>query len=97
MGGGLLYSEQGAGCSATVQVPNVPTHPSMASVPVTILLYNGLWLGVKCTKYCYCYNNFKRASKMQSSSLKVVLNYNISRLYTFESASLHHSTIHSSM
>jgi len=25
-------------------VPNVTAHPSMASVPVTVLLYNGLFL-----------------------------------------------------
>jgi len=50
--GGLLYiwySEERAGRGPSpprplFAVPNVTAHPSTASVPITILLYNGLLL-----------------------------------------------------
>jgi len=43
--GGLLYLVQRggawAGRGALLAVPNVTAHPSTASVPITVLLYNG--------------------------------------------------------
>jgi len=49
--GGLLhwYSEKGTNRSRSqprpiIAVPNVTAHPSTASVPITVLLYNGLLL-----------------------------------------------------
>jgi len=47
MGGLLdLYSEEGTGrgrspLSTLLAVPNVTAHPSTASVPITVLVYNG--------------------------------------------------------
>ena len=45
----IWYSEEGTGhgCSppsSLLAVPNVTAHPSAASVPITVLLYNGLLL-----------------------------------------------------
>jgi len=42
----IWYSEEGTGRGPSprrplLAVPNVTTHPSMASVPITVLLYNG--------------------------------------------------------
>jgi len=42
----IWYSEEGTGQGFTpprplLAVPNVTAHPSMASVPITILLYSG--------------------------------------------------------
>ena len=49
--GGLYiwYNEEGPGratapTSPHLAVPNVTAHPSTASVPITVLLYNGLLL-----------------------------------------------------
>jgi len=49
--GGLYiwYNEEGPGRatalpSSHLAVPNVTAHPSTASVPITVLLYNGLLL-----------------------------------------------------
>jgi len=44
--GGLLHLVQGGGdwAGPLLAVPNVTAHPSMASVPITALLYNGLLL-----------------------------------------------------
>ena len=28
------------GCDSTLSIPNVTVHPSMASVPITVFLYN---------------------------------------------------------
>ena len=44
--GGLWYSEEGPGWatappSPLIAVPNVTAHPSTASVPITVLLYDG--------------------------------------------------------
>ena len=49
MGGPLWYSDQGTGqgCSPPrplFDVPNVTAHTPAASVPITVLLYNGLLL-----------------------------------------------------
>ena len=45
-GGAIWYSEEGPGRagappSPLIAVPNVTAHPSTASVPITVLLYNG--------------------------------------------------------
>jgi len=42
----MWYNEEGTGrgpgpSSLTVAVPNVTAHPSTASVPITVSLYNG--------------------------------------------------------
>jgi len=52
MGCCIWYSDEGTGwgCSpprSLLAVPNVTADPSMASVPITILVYNGLLLRVK--------------------------------------------------
>jgi len=44
--GYIWYSKEGAGCagalpSPLLAVPNVAAHPSTASVPIAVLLYNG--------------------------------------------------------
>jgi len=50
MGCYIWYSEEGPGRAAAppspllLAVPNVTVHPSTASVPITVLLYNGLLL-----------------------------------------------------
>jgi len=41
-----IYSEEGSGRGRSpprplLAVPNVAAHPSMATVPITVLLYNG--------------------------------------------------------
>ena len=46
MGRYIWYSEEGPGWAAAppspiLAVPNVTAHPSTASVPITMLLYNG--------------------------------------------------------
>jgi len=46
MGRCIWYSEEGPGRAAAppmplIAVPNVTAHPSTASVPITVLLYNG--------------------------------------------------------
>jgi len=46
MGCYIWYSEEGPGRAAAppsplLAVPNVTAHPSTASVPITVLLYNG--------------------------------------------------------
>ena len=46
----IWYSEEGPGRAAAppspfLAVPNVTAHPSTASVPIAVLLYNGPLLG----------------------------------------------------
>jgi len=42
----VWYGEEGPGrAAALLAVPNATAHPSMASVPITVLLYNGQLLG----------------------------------------------------
>jgi len=66
--GGLLHLVQRGGDpsppSPLLAVPNVTAHPSTASVPITVLLYNGLLLcgfnvpvkGLKCS-FSDCVND----------------------------------------
>jgi len=44
MGCYIWYSEMWTGPRPHLAVPNVTAHPSTASVPITLLLYNGLLL-----------------------------------------------------
>jgi len=50
----IWYSKEGTKQSCSLPrrlltVPNATAHPSMASVPITVLLYNGLFLcGLMC-------------------------------------------------
>jgi len=55
----IWYSEEGIGWGHSLprpllSVPNVTTHPSMASVPICVLLYNGL---LRCSFRLRCSSN----------------------------------------
>ena len=61
----IWYGEEGTGQDHSpprplLTVPNVPAHPSTASVPTTVLLYNGpLLCGLKTRlKTCHCLLHF---------------------------------------
>ena len=54
----IWYSKKGAGLPSPLPVPNVAVHPSTASVPITVSLYNGPLLRgftvtVKGLKYAF--------------------------------------------